>query len=143
MSVVSTITYTDGLSFDVEVNGHHFDIDADAKYGGKDRGPKPMPLLLSALGGCSGMDTVSILRKMKFADFKLKVEVEGEYSTGDHPHIYESIEARYYFEGEGLVEDKVKHAIKLSMTQYCGVKAMLDKAADITWKIFINGREVS
>ena len=66
MSVTSTITYNDAMNFDVEVNGHTFKIDADVKYGGQNLGPKPMPLLLSALGGCSGMDVVSILHKMKY-----------------------------------------------------------------------------
>ena len=142
MSAKSTLQYNSGLSFDVELNGHTFAIDADPKYGGQNRGPKPMPMLLSALGGCSGMDVVSILHKMKYEDFELNIEVEGEYSQGDHPHVYETIQIAYTFKGE-LDPEKLKKAVELSMTRYCGVMAMLSKAADVSWKIVLNGEEVA
>jgi len=142
MSVQSTLTYKDGLAFDVELGGHHFTLDASPQYGGRDLGPKPMPLLLSALGGCSGMDVVSILTKMKIPAYTLSIEVEGE-PTGEQPNSYRTIEVRYLFTGQELPIDKLRHAIELSMTRYCGVKYMLSKASDITWTLIINGEKVS
>lgn len=63
MDKYAEVTLNRGMSFDVEVNGHKFLIDADEKVGGENRGPRPKPLLLAGLGGCTGMDVISILRK--------------------------------------------------------------------------------
>mgnify|MGYP006276248363 CR=1 FL=1 len=141
MPTKSVIKYEENMRFDVEVNGHHFKIDADEKVGGKDAGPRPKPLLLAALGGCTGMDVVSILRKMRVEDFDFNLEVEGE-STTEHPKHYKKITVNYIFKGEALPEKKIKKAVNLSETRYCGVSEMLGKAAKLDTKIIINGKEV-
>ena len=55
------------MAFDAEVNGHIIPLDADERVGGEDHGARPKPLTLVSLGGCTGMDVVSILKKMKLA----------------------------------------------------------------------------
>lgn len=129
------------MSFSTELNGHEIIIDADDSVGGKDQGPRPKPLVLVALGGCTGMDVVSILRKMRVKDYKLAIEVNGEMTT-EHPKYYKSIVVNYNFKGKNLPEEKIKKAVNLSETRYCGVTAMLSEAAEIKNNIFINGNKL-
>jgi putative redox protein len=142
MAAKTTMRWIGDLAFEVEVNGHKLIMDADSQYGGQDRGPRPKPLLLAALSGCSGMDAVSILDKMKVRDYTLRVDVEAD-STDEHPVIYKDIRMDFHFEGEGLPPEKLLKAVNLSAERYCGVKAMLDKAADVKVRVFLNDKEVT
>jgi len=130
------------MAFDAEVSGHHIIMDADPEWGGENRGPRPKPLLLAALSGCSGMDVVSILDKMKLSDYRFRVDVEAD-STSEHPIVYHTIRMNFHFEGEALPPDKIVKAVTLSTQRYCGVYAMLKQAANIEVKIYINNAEVT
>lgn len=134
MSHRTTLRHQDGLCFDVELQGHHFKVDADARFGGLDRGPTPKPLLLAALGGCTAMDVASILAKMRVNFDSFEVEVEGDLSDA-HPIVYTDIRIRYAFKGAALDRDKIEKAVKLSRERYCGVSAMLEKVCRITHQI--------
>ena len=129
------------MSFDVELNGHHFAIDASSENGGKDSGPRPKALMLSALGGCTGMDVVSILKKMKVEDFELAITVTAD-QTDQHPKILQNIMIHYDFSGKELPLKKLKRAVELSETAYCGVSAMLKKASELHHQIRLNGEIV-
>jgi putative redox protein len=129
------------MAFDAELNGHHFYIDADAKVGGQDRGPRPKGLLLTGLAGCTGMDVVSILKKMKVKDYAFNVEVSAD-QTDEHPKYYHTIYLNYIFEGTDLPVNKLKRAVELSETRYCGVSEMLKKAATIKTRIILNGKDI-
>ena len=141
MSSKTTLTWTGGMAFDAEANGHHLTLDADAEWGGKDLGPRPKPLLLIALSGCSGMDVVSLLQKMRVENYKFRVDVEAD-STTEQPITYHTIRAGFHFWGDNLPPEKILKAVKLSMERYCGVHAMLAKAANIMVKTYINDEEV-
>lgn len=141
MKEISKIKWLNKMAFDIELNEHHFTIDADPKFGGENRGPKPKGLLLSSLAGCTGMDVVSILKKMKIEDYKLEINVEGEL-TEEHPKIYHTINLVYNFTGANLPENKIKKAVELSETRYCGVSEMLRKASTIKTKILLNGDKI-
>ncbi len=141
MKQKSIVTFIDKMAFDVELNRHHFTIDAGAKVGGEDKGPRPKGLLLSALGGCTGMDVVSILRKMKVTEYELNIDVLGEL-TNEHPKIYHTITVEFKFAGNDLPVSKIQKAVELSETRYCGVSDMLRKAAEIKIKIYINGEKI-
>lgn len=134
--------WREGMTFDAIVTGHHLLMDADTEWGGQDKGPRPKALLLAALCGCSGMDVVSILAKMKLPDYKFRMEADAD-STEEHPIVYKAIRFYFFFEGENLPPDKIIKAVKLSTEQYCGVNAMLKKAAEVIVKIYINNEEVS
>ena len=136
------VEYQDGLAFQVDMDGHRFMVDADEKFGGRNLGPKPKPLLLSGLAGCSGMDTVSIMKKMKIENFTFKMEVWADNSEG-HPSTYTTIYIDYIFHGDDLPEDKIKKAVNLSQERYCGVWAMLSNTAEMKPRIFINEKEIS
>lgn len=129
------------MSFDVTQNGHHFVIDADEKVGGHDLGPRPKALLLSGLAGCTGMDVVSILKKMKVTDYKLIIDVEAEEEK-EFPKPYKKIIVHYRLAGNDLPVKKIKHAVELSQTRYCGVSDMLRKAAEIDVQIWLNGEKI-
>ena len=141
MKQTSIANWLGKMTFDIELNSHHFIIDADSKVGGENKGPRPKGLLLSSLVGCTGMDVVSILKKMKVEDYDLKLNVEGEL-TEEHPKIYHTINLNYIFTGKNLPIEKLKKAVKLSETRYCGVTEMLRKAATINTKIIVNGDEI-
>jgi putative redox protein len=130
------------MSFKSTQYGHDIILDADEKVGGTDKGTRPKVLLLTALAGCTGMDIVSILKKMKVTDYKLDISVDGEL-TEEHPKIYHTITVTFNFTGKELPEDKIKRAVELSETRYCGVSAMLRKAAQITNIIRINEGDIS
>lgn len=136
------VKWLEGMSFKSTQYGHDIILDADEKVGGTDKGTRPKVLLLTALAGCTGMDVVSILKKMKVTDYKLDISVDGEL-TEEHPKIYHTITVTFNFTGTELPEDKIKRAVELSETRYCGVSAMLRKAAQITNIIRINEGDIS
>lgn len=128
--------WTGDMAFESQVNSHHVKMDADEKFGGKNTGPRPKPLLLSSLAGCTGMDVVSLLNKMRVNYQAFQIEVLGEL-TAEHPKYYHKIHIKYQFKGSDLPIPSLKKAIDLSQDKYCGVSAMLKKAADITYEIQI------
>lgn len=136
MGPSTRVTYTDGMAFDVELQGHHFAVDAEAQVGGSDRGPRPKALLLSALAGCTGMDVVAILKKMRMPFASFSVDVSGEL-TDEHPKVFRALHVTYRFTGEELDRAKIERAVELSQTTYCGVTAMLRKTAEITTEIVL------
>ena len=138
MSDITQITWKDGMAFDVSLEGHGFHIDASEEFGGRGYGPKPKSLLLSALGGCTGMDVVSMLKKMRVPYESISIEVSGDL-TDEHPKVYHQIHIIYRFTGDALDEAKINRAIDLSQTRYCGVTKMLEGTAKITHEVHFNG----
>ncbi|MEW5816592.1 MAG: OsmC family protein [Spirochaetota bacterium] len=132
----SRVTLTDNMSFKGELDGFDFMIDADPKFGGQNKGPKPKGLCLTALSGCTAMDVISILRKMKAEPDEFWVESAAEVA-GEHPKAFTKIIITYYFKGGKTTKDKVEKAVALSQETYCGVYAMLSKAAPIETKIVL------
>lgn len=134
MTDLTTVRWNDGMRFDVAVEGHSIVVDAAKEFGGVEAGPKPKTLILVALAGCTGMDVVSILKKMRMSWSSFELEVSGEL-TSEHPKVYESIHVLYRFSGDALDRKKIDRAIELSQTSYCGVTAMLEKTATITTSV--------
>jgi putative redox protein len=123
------------MAFDAEVDGFHLLLDAAPEHGGADQGPRPKPLLLVALAGCTGMDVVAILSKMREPLQHFRVLVEGDLSEG-HPAFYEKVRIVYEFRtADGLDPAKVERAVHLSQDRYCGVSAMLKKASELSFEI--------
>ena len=132
-----TTSLIDGMAFEVGIDGHKIIIDADERVGGKNLGPRPKAFMQAALGGCTGMDVISILRKMRVEVEGFKVHVEGEF-TEEHPKHYSSMHLIYEFTGKDLNIEKLKKAINLSQERYCGVSASYIKAMKITHEIIVN-----
>jgi len=130
------------LSFDIQQDGFNIVVDGDEKFGGEGKGPTPKGLLISGLVGCTGMDVASILRKMKIEYDKLELVAETDY-TDIHPKVFKEITLKYFIEGSSNIDTaKVKRAVELSMTTYCGVTEILKKSSDINYIIYLNGEEI-
>ncbi len=128
------IEWQGDMKFETELDGHKLIIDAAPEVGGTDKGPRPKPLMLVALAGCTGMDVVSILKKMRVELEGLKVWVEAE-QTDEHPKHYSSMKVIYEFKGKNLPMDKLEKAVSLSEERYCGVRAVYKKAIPVTHEI--------
>ena len=133
--VVST-KWLENMSFESEVNGHKIVVDAKEEVGGQDKGPRPKPLMLAALGGCTAMDVISILKKMRVELKSLNVIVEGEL-TEEHPRHFHKMHVIYEVEGDNLPMDKIQKAVTLSEEKYCGVSVVYRQALEITSEIRI------
>ena len=112
-------------------SGHHLTMDADDGSGGKNKGFRPMELLLVGFGGCTGMDVISILRKKRQNVAGLEMNVKGE-KTDDYPKVYKQVHIEYVVTGKSIEREAVERAIKLSLEKYCSVGATLSKAGTIT-----------
>lgn len=128
--------WKEAMSFETTLNGHKIILDADEAVGGTDKGPRPKALLLVSLAGCTAMDVISILGKMRVQPEAFRIETNGEL-TEEHPKYYHKLHLRYVFKGKDLPVDKLEKAVSLSQERYCGVSAMLSKAATITHEIVI------
>ncbi len=123
------------MAFSAQVNGHEIILDADETVGGHDAGPRPKPFILVALAGCSGMDVVSILKKMREPVSWFNMKVRGEL-TEEHPKTYTAITLVYEFKAaDGLKDENVRKAIDLSQERYCGVSALLKKAIPVSFEV--------
>ena len=126
--------HLDGMAFKTNIDGHELLFDADEKVGGKNLGPKPKPMLLVSLAGCTGMDVVSLLKKMRVIYDDLKIEVIGEL-TEEHPKYYYKIMVEYHIWGINVDKSKVEKSVKLSQERYCGISYMLAKSSELKYKI--------
>jgi putative redox protein len=128
----ATATLVQDMQFMVEMgSGHAMIIDAKPNVGGKDSGPPPMDLMAGSIVGCTAMDVISILRKMREKVTGLKVHVDAEH-VDEHPKKLTHIHITYTVMGFNLDEKKVKQAIELSETRYCPAMASLRPGAEIT-----------
>ena len=102
----------------------------------KERGISPMILLLHAEAGCTGLDVLSLLEKMRQPIKGLKIEVDAVKGDGEFPRIWEKIHLRYIISG-AVEEEKALKAVSLSLEKYCSVSAMLGKSAAITHEVVL------
>lgn len=117
-------------------------MDAAPAIGGNNNGVRPMQLLLMGLGGCSAIDVVLILKKQKQEIEDLQIEIEANRFEGVQPSVFENIQVNFILKGDNLNPKKVKRAVDLSMEKYCSVTAILEKTANITTVVHVNGEEL-
>ena len=132
MSIVTArAELTTGFAFRATFgSGGSLVLDANPPVG-KDLGPRPMELLPAALAGCTGMDVIGILRKMRQEVTGYAVEVRAERAEM-HPQVLTAIAVEHVVRGRGLDPEQVRKAVELSATKYCSVGAMLREVADLT-----------
>jgi len=124
------------LTFQSEINGHKVTMDAPEAGGGNDIGPSPKKLMLAALSGCTGMDVVSMLKKMRVEFDNVNIEVQGDV-TDEHPKHYYQMHVIYTFTGKDLPLDKLEKVVKMSEETYCGVGALYRKAIKVSSEIVV------
>lgn len=104
-------------------------------------GPTPKHLYLQSIVGCTAMDVISILEKMRVdMPESFNVEIEADL-TEDHPKIFKDFMITYFFEGQTDIE-KIKRAVSLSQDRYCGISEMARKVSELSYKIIVNGKEI-
>ncbi len=133
---VNTInaTFKGGMNFTADVNGHKIEIDTDEAGGGKNLGTRPKALMLVSLAGCTGLDVVSMLNKMRvnFSDFSISVD---GHLTETEPKMYDEVAINYTIKVKKEDEAKVEKAVTLSEEKYCGVSKMFEVFAKVSFKI--------
>ena len=133
----ANITWQKGMSFKGSADsGFSVDLGTSTQFGGDDDGFRPLELMLISLGGCTGMDVISILQKKRqeVTGFEVKVHAE---RAADHPKVFTSITVEYVLNGNNLDSEAVDRAVELSSTKYCPAQAMLVQAVPITHKVTI------
>ena len=134
MKEVVNVTWLDNMGFEADIRGTKLILDADQKVGGNNRGPQPKPLMLVSLAGCTGMDVISILRKMRVEVKKFNVRVEGDL-TEEHPKHFSKMHIIYEFTGKNMPMSKIEKAVDLSQDRYCGVSYNYRDAFELTHEI--------
>jgi putative redox protein len=137
----ATLKWQSDMSFQCENHGLNSITDASPEHGGKDLGPSPKELLLNAMMGCTAMDVVTILKKMRepINTFLMEIEVE---KTLLHPVHFKWAKLSYHLTGE-IDPQKIIKAVNSSLTKYCGVNYIISKTCHISYQIFLNGNFVS
>ncbi len=112
-------------------SNHWVMMDGGPTFGGSEAGSSPKELLLMALGGCTAMDVIPILKKKKtpVQDFQINLTANMQE---EHPQVLTDIHVEYVFYGEGINAEEVERAIELSTTKYCAISAMLKPSVKIT-----------
>lgn len=119
-------------------SGHKLTMYSVADEENKDTvGFGPKALMLSSLAGCSALDVVSLLKKMRAEVDNFKIEVTGEL-TEEHPKFYKKVKVDYHFTGGDLQPEKIQKAVNLSVTKYCGVMEMFRQFAEVNVEIFLH-----
>jgi putative redox protein len=127
----TVVEFVEGMKFVGQgKSGHAVIMDSAPASGGSDSAARPVEVLLASLGGCTGMDVVSILRKMKTEPKSLKVEIEDERAT-EYPKVFTKLHLSYYVTGE-VPESNLQKAIDLSLAKYCPIANTLAGIAEIT-----------
>lgn len=133
-----SLKHIQGLSMaGIGESNHWVVLDSLKKFGGFEAASRPMELFLMSFGGCTGMDVLSILRKMRVGldDFEIRIDAS---QAEEHPRVFTEIHLEYRFFGEDIEPSQVEKAIQLSQEKYCSVSAMLRKAVEIRHSYRIN-----
>lgn len=127
----AVVKQVNGVTFIGKSDSNHWiAMDGTEKFGGSDAGTRPKELLMIALGGCSGSDVTSILSKKKIKVERFEINITAEVAE-EHPQVFTKMILEYVFYGKNLPTKDIERAIELSLTKYCSVTAMLQKAMPI------------
>lgn len=128
-----------GMGFESHIRQHSLTLDTKVTSGGQDQGPSPKELLLTAITGCTAMDVISILNKMREQVKSCIVEARSEV-TSSYPAVFVEVKLHYRVHGEAVKKENLLKAVTLSMTKYCGVSAMI--SSPITYEVYLNEMKI-
>jgi putative redox protein len=122
-------------------NGHSIKMDSSPESGGLNYGVRPMQTLLMALGGCSAIDVISILKKQRQDVVDYKMTISGDREKGKEPSLWQSVNVVFHLYGD-IDPDKASRAVDLSINKYCSVAATLMGAgAVVKTEVFVHPAE--
>ena len=134
----TTVKWIDGMMMVGEsASGHAIVMDGPEEMGGNNLGVRPMEMLLLGMGGCTTVDVISTLKKMRENVINCRVEISAERAD-EHPKVFTGIHMHFVIEGENLNEKKIAKAVSLSADKYCSASIMLGKTATVTHDFSIN-----
>jgi len=137
--MTTQIAWTQGREFSVRfAEGEELTVASVPKANRPGAGPSPMDLIQASLGGCTGIDVMLILEKMRKTPASLRVEVDATRRDED-PRIFTRLSLSYHLEGSDLTEASVRRAVELSQDKYCSVAAMLRPTVEMDYRIVLNG----
>jgi len=129
-----SVVWKGNMAFEAQIDEYKVMMDATPAVGGQHLGPTPKPLLMASLGGCTGMDVISLAKKMRQEVESLEIILKGTIAD-EHPMKYEAVHLIYEFTGKELDAEKLQKAVDLSQEKYCGVSETLKRAVGITYEI--------
>ena len=130
------VKWINGISFEADVMGFKIPIDSDPEHGGQGKGPKPKLLMMVSLAGCTGMDVISLMNKMRVPYQSLNVSVVGDISE-DYPKKFTRMKVIFEVSGKDIDIKKVEKAVELSKEKYCGVSASYKSVMELDYEIKI------
>ncbi|MBC8494373.1 MAG: OsmC family protein [Candidatus Thioglobus sp.] len=134
----TTVKWIDGMMMVGEsASGHAIVMDGPEELGGNNLGVRPMEMLLLGMGGCTTVDVISTLKKMREVVDDCRVEISAERAD-EHPKVFTKIHLHFVISGNNLNEKKIAKAVSLSADKYCSASIMLGKMADVTHDFSIN-----
>ena len=142
MSAQITLDWKKDSTFETQMDGHTVTIDTSKEDGGTGSGVRPKALMLIAMAGCSGVDVISLFKKMRVRFDKLSIDVKAETSD-TIPMLYTAFDVTYHVTGNTEDSARIEKAIRLSQEKYCGVALMMKKIGPITYRILLNGTELN
>ena len=135
---IVTTTWKENMQLESDnPSGISLTMDAGEESGGEGKGYRPKALMLSSLAGCSGLDVVSLLKKMHAEVAEFRIDITAEL-TDDHPKFYNKVKVDYHFSDSELQPKKIQKAVNLSVTKYCGVMEMFRQFAEVEIEIFLH-----
>lgn len=137
----SELTWKEGMEFICNNHGLITTIDATPAFGGKDKGPTPKELILNAMMGCTAMDVVAMLKKMRQEILEFQMSIQAEKTT-EHPVYFKSAELIFKLKGN-IDSDKLIKSVDSSLSKYCGVNYMISKTCNISFKVMLNGVQIA
>lgn len=122
--------------------GHIVNVDSRPEFGGDDKGPSPMELVLMGVAGCSSIDMIAILKKQRQEITSFKADVEGERVQVGEAKPFKEITVVFSLEGK-INEEKAARAAQLSFDKYCSVSKTIEPTATIHYKVILNNVELA
>ena len=129
----TSVHWLENVAFEAKTqSGHSVLMDGSAEYGGENRGPRPMELILTGLGGCASFDIVTILKKARQDITDVRCELKADRAD-TIPAVFTKIHLHFVVTGKAIKEKQVAKAIELSAEKYCSASKMLmDGGVEIT-----------
>lgn len=131
------VKQVEGLTFVGRGESEHWvTLDGPSEFQGNEAAARPMELFLISLAGCTAMDVVSLLNKMRVEYDKLEVSADAERKE-EHPRVFTKVKLIYRIYGSDFSDkdvDKIEKAINKSQDKYCSVSAMLKDVSDLTYE---------
>lgn len=138
-----SLVWKDKMKFDAPNGSKTASIifdSSDPEIGGEGKGHTPKEAFLQSLAGCSGMDILHILGKMRAMPDRFYMEVRGDTADKD-PRVFTGIEMIYFVEGT-TEKDKLLKAVKLSQETYCSLSIMVKKVTEFRYTVILNGEVI-